>query len=97
MRIVMRPPVVQVNKRVTTTMNVNDHIRHRKSFLRDKIERDTTIILNHYALAKEICDPKRSIDKQSKCRETMHTIESMLIVVSELEKELKLLDSVNDN
>jgi hypothetical protein len=92
----MIPPVVgkpRVNKRVTTTMNVNDYIRHRKSFLRDKIKRDTSIILNHYAIAKEICDPKKSIEEQSKCSDTMHTIESMLIVVSELEKELKLLDS----
>lgn len=87
----------QVKMKATTTMNVNDYIRHRKSFLRDKIKRDTNIIMNHYAIAKEICDPKRSIDKQDKCRETMHTIESMLIVVTELEKELKLLDSDKKN
>lgn len=85
------PRSVAYNNRVVS-MSIDNQINKRKAYLQQKIKKDTMIVLNHYAIAKEICDPKRSIEEQSKCKETWEIIESMMLVLSEMEKELKLLD-----
>ena len=82
---------VAYNNRVVS-MSIDNQIDKRKAHLQQKIKKQTSIVLNHYAIAKEICDPKRSIDEQCRCRETWDRIESMMLVLSEMEKELKLLD-----
>lgn len=85
------PRSVAHNNRVVC-IGIDEQIDKRKAYLRQKINKHTTVVLNHYAIAKEICDPKRSIGEQNKCKETWNKIESMMLVLNEMEKELKLLD-----
>jgi hypothetical protein len=81
-----------VSYKQTVSMNIDNQINNRKAYLKEKIRKNTTIVLNNYAIAKEICDCKRNIEQQDKCRETCAKIESMMLVLSEMEKELKLLE-----
>lgn len=80
------------NKHIVCCMSRDNQINKRKVYLQQKIKKDTVIILNQYAIAKEICDPKKSMDKQDKCRDIWRRMESMLIVLKDMENELKLLD-----
>lgn len=84
---------VTVSNKYNTVMSFKrSNLLRKKQYIEKHIQSSEIVISNRYAIANQICDPKRNFTEQKRCMDTWYELENTLFVKLELENLLRELD-----